>query len=237
MTKMTETYNYRLFEESWPRRMIHNSRFEWFRNTMASLYGSRAVSCIELGCFDGRLLDYFPISPCQYFGFDAGWEGGLDAAQARYHSAPGRIFRKATLPSELAGEPDASCDVAVALETLEHVPPDSVDGYLQQLARIAKGHLLVSAPNEIGPVFLAKYLAKKAYFGSAQAYRPSEVLWATLARMNKVERDDHKGFDYRLLAVQVAKYFDIVHVGGLPFHGVPPALSITVTILAKARRN
>ena len=120
-------------------------------------------------------------------------------------------------------------------ELLEHVPPDTVDGYLQQFERITTGHLLVSVPNEVGLVFLAKYLAKKAYFGSSQAYRPSEMLWATLGQMDKVERNDHKGFDYRCLIDQITKRFHIVRIGGLPFGGMPAAMSVTVTILAKAR--
>ena len=98
MTPKTQCYNYRLFEESWLRRTIHNSRFEWFRNTMAALYGNRPVACVELGCFDGRLLQYFPVAPSHYQGLDAGFLGAIKIDVVRARRTLGAIAEFAISP-------------------------------------------------------------------------------------------------------------------------------------------
>ena len=108
---------------------------------------------------------------------------------------------------------------------------------MDELARLTDGHLIVSVPNELGPVFLAKYLAKLAIWRDAQAYRPREIVAATLRRSDLVERNDHKGFDYRDVVREIAARFDIIAVEGLPNIGLPVALSPTVGIFAKSRNN
>lgn len=230
----TKTYNERLFEGSGLRSWLHNSRFHWFSRT-APVYLPAAAKVVELGCFDGRLLSYFAEPPAEYAGFDAGVENGLTLAQRKFAGHPDFRFTKATVPVDLAHLPDKYFDMSVALETLEHVPARLVEGYIEQLARITKGTLLVSVPNEKGLIFLAKYIAKKAYFGSTQTYLPREVIAATLGLMHWVERDDHKGFDYAWLIRLIRKHFDVVAVGGLPVSGLPPLLSLTVTIIAKSK--
>jgi hypothetical protein len=61
------------------------------------------------------------------------------------------------------------------------------------------------------------------------------VVAATLRRSDKVQRDDHKGFDYRHVVAEVAKRFEILEVNGLASFGLPAALAPTVGIFAKSR--
>jgi hypothetical protein len=53
--------------------------------------------------------------------------------------------------------------------------------------------------------------------------------------MGKVERNDHKGFDYSALLGAIEAEFDIIEVGGLPIRGFPPSLSATVTVVARSK--
>ena len=234
---MTESYNARLFSDNGMRSWIHNSRFSWFRNAVGFYLAERkrSLRAVELGCFDGRLLSYFPHEPAEYWGFDADWEGGLSDAQRQFDQHPSRRFLKATEPGHLAMLPDNYFDVAASLETLEHVPPPLVAGYLRQLARITRGYLFVTVPNEKGMVFLAKHIAKKISYGGTQKYRVSEVIFATAGMMNRVERNDHKGFNYSSLINLIAKEFNILKISGLPLESMPPWLSPTVTIIARSK--
>ena len=232
--KQDDGYTDRLFSSGTLRGFFHNSRFLWFRRTLEKLPLSD-YRAVEIGCFDGRLLGFFPRPPVLYEGLDADWEGGLSAAQAAYAGHASWRFRLVTTPSALADFRDRTFNVGAALETLEHVPPDLVDGYLKELARVVDGYLLVSIPNEKGIVFLVKWLVKRFVFGSTQDYRVSEIVAATLGRMDKVARHDHKGFDYAVLLRQIEQYFDLVKVEGVPFSFLPPALSFTVCVLARSR--
>lgn len=59
---------------------------------------------------------------------------------------------------ELNGE---EFDISICMETLEHIPPDLVGGYLKELSKATKNYIFISVPNEIGVVFLFKHLVKK----------------------------------------------------------------------------
>ena len=118
-------------------------------------------SVIEIGCFDGKLIDFLPAKPQRYVGFDANWEGGLDVALKRWNGCPQFTFHRASSADNIRLPDNTVFDVAVMMETLEHVPAPAVDGYLSLLARHLDGYLFVTVPNEKGPVFLAKWLAKR----------------------------------------------------------------------------
>lgn len=228
-------YNERLFSGKTIRSRLHNSRFLWFRKTLKST-GVEKFKAVELGCFDGRLLEYFPTAPVCYEGLDADWEGGLTAAQQKFNQHPSWHFRKAVDPSALAEFADHSFNVGAALETLEHVPPHLIDGYLKELARIIDGYFLVTVPNEKGLIFLMKWLVKRLLLNySGQKYKFSELVAATFGQMHKVERSDHKGFDYAALARQIEQHFDLVRMEGMPMPYLPVSLSFTVCILAKSK--
>jgi SAM-dependent methyltransferase len=183
--------------------------------------GVRADSVLELGCYDGKLLDYLTPPPARYVGLDANWEGGLDLAW-RNRQTDNHEFRLCREPLEmaLAGE---QFDVSVAMETLEHVPPDLVDPYLRELAVATRGYCFVTVPNEIGLLFIAKYLTKRLRGGDFAAYSAWELVNQTLGRTDRVARDEHKGFDYRRLKSAFTRHFDLVEFSGHPFAWLPAA--------------
>ena len=72
-------YNSRLFNTGRIRRFYHMARFDF----VADLIKRRKINVeqfLELGCFDGRLLQHIP-QPDHYVGIDANVEGGLDLAK------------------------------------------------------------------------------------------------------------------------------------------------------------
>jgi len=182
------------------------------------------------------LLDYIPPRIDRYVGLDAGWEGGLALAQERFKDRSNFTFRQAIDPSALAEYADKSFNLAAAIETLEHVPPGLIDPYLAELARVIDGHLIIEVPNEKGLLFLVKYLAKKVIVRKTQDYTFKEIVAATLGRMQDVERNDHKGFDYAALAAQVGRRFDLISVEAIHFPKMlPTSLSFSIGIVARSK--
>jgi hypothetical protein len=223
-------YNERLFK-SGPRKFYHLARFNWVRRQVAAC-GLKNLRLVEVGCFDGRLINEIGDSVAEYVGLDANWEGGLDLGRNKFAGRNEIKFIKAVDPSPLAAFPNGYFNAAAALETLEHISPDMVGDYLDELARITKGHIFITVPNELGPVFLMKRVAKAILYGHVEPYSWRELAAATLYRSDLVGRNQHKGFDYRELISEVAKRFQIVSVEGLPPLGLPPGLSATAAILA-----
>ncbi|MGA9774272.1 MAG: class I SAM-dependent methyltransferase [Blastocatellia bacterium] len=227
-----EDYNERLFSGNW-RSRIHLSRFYWLAAKMRGLNLNR-VSIIELGCYDGKTLGFLDAVPERYLGLDANWEGGLDSGKVAWENFPNIELRHCRKPEEIP-TPQKAFDVGVCMETLEHVPPDLVEPYLQKLSQVIEGHLFITVPIERGLIFLLKHGLKKVFGMKDEKFHTMEFINCILGRMNKVRRREHKGFDDRLLVRQVEKYFDIVRVSGVfPGLGIL-SLNLTIGIIAKTK--
>jgi 2-polyprenyl-3-methyl-5-hydroxy-6-metoxy-1,4-benzoquinol methylase len=158
---------------------LHLARFQWFSSEV-NKRNCVTNSVLELGCFDGKLIDFLPSKPSRYVGFDANWEGGLDIAKVTWAAHPNFLFSQAASPDEMRLNRNDVFNIAVAMETLEHVPPESVDGYLRKIAQRLEGYIFVTVPNEKGLVFLIKWLAKKILSGDVESYTLSELTNAIL---------------------------------------------------------
>jgi hypothetical protein len=228
-------YNERLFSGGL-RGRLHGARFAWLNESLRRIRAS-CVNVLELGCFDARSLHYLPRKPESYLGLDANWEGGLDQGRTSWRDDPSVRLEICSTPAELRGHAEGRrFDTTLCLETLEHVAPDMVDSYLEEIARVTTGYFVVTVPNEKGPVFLAKYLVKRS-FGDYFHYRPIEIWGALTGRMDLVERNDHKGFDYDDMVQAIARHFDVVEVSGFPFRRLPRWANFGVGIIAAARKR
>ena len=235
-TPSTTAYNERLFSRRGLRRWYHMARFHWVRDKVERHIAGE-LRLVELGCYDGRLYETLKPRVGEYVGFDSELSLGMELAQSKYAGTKGVTLVVADDPAALGLFADRHFNAAAALETLEHVPPELVNGYLDQLRRVTGGHLFVTVPNELGPVFLAKFIAKRLLFSGGERYSFRELVAATLGRSDRIRRLQHKGFDYRQLLAEIRKRFEIIAVEGLPKVGLPAALSPTVAILARSRAN
>ena len=232
MKKLTEAgYNERLFNGGL-RGILHSARYHWLYSTIESI-GCDSNTVIELGCFDGKAIDYLPKSPSKYLGLDANWEGGLDLARDKWRGHDRYRFQLCNKPEDidLNGE---KFDIAICMETLEHIPTGLVAGYIEELSKATKDYLFVSLPNEIGVVFFFKHLVKLLY-GDREKYTLFEFLNQVIGRTHKVKRDNHKGFNYYHMIDQLEESFDIVDVSGFPLSRLPSYLNFGVGIVAKRK--
>jgi 2-polyprenyl-3-methyl-5-hydroxy-6-metoxy-1,4-benzoquinol methylase len=228
-------YNERLFSGG-IRRRLHLARFQWLTTKLDSL-GCAADSVVELGCFDGKLLDFLPNVPTRYVGFDANWEGGLDVAKERRGKLSNCSFFQVSSPDEMHLKNKDIFEIAVIMETLEHIPPELIDGYLRVVSQHLNGYLFVTVPNEKGLVFLAKWIVKKVLSKDAHDFSFSELCNATLGRMDRIARDQRKGFDYQAMVHEIEKYFDVIDISGHPLGFLPHSLCFGIGIVAKPKNE
>jgi SAM-dependent methyltransferase len=106
--------------------------------------GLRPRSIIEVGCGDGRLI------------------GSLSAAARRVGvdiSSQAIAFARAFHPDVEFSAADAATiseqfDAVLAIEVLEHIPDENVDGFLKLLETRCEdgGHVVISVPSQVLPV-------------------------------------------------------------------------------------
>lgn len=230
-SKDTSTYNERLFG-SGIRGKLHRGRYDWVNKAIQS-HDITTNSVLELGCFDGKVIDFLPNRPERYLGLDANWEGGLDIALELWKDFPEYEFRHCNDP-KIMGLADELFDISICLETIEHVPPEMVDPYLEHLARSTSNLTFISVPNEIGPVFLIKHLIK-FLVNEGDSYTFSELLNQSIGRVHKVSRDQHKGFSWKVFEKMVTNHFDIVSIDGISPSILGPYLSFGVGFVVKPK--
>jgi 2-polyprenyl-3-methyl-5-hydroxy-6-metoxy-1,4-benzoquinol methylase len=109
---------------------------------------------VDVGCGAGRLRAALGDRPSRYIGVDA----------VRYDEfPPGAEFLLADLDRDAVPVDDATADVAVALETIEHL--ENPRRFLRELARITRpgGTIVISTPNQVSLLSLLTVVTKHRF--------------------------------------------------------------------------
>ena len=199
---MPDTYNDRLFHGNRARRFLHERRFWWLIDRLHRMHISRAA-VIEIGCYDAKTISYLErggIAVTRYVGYEADADVFV-RAQPHWSSRPEISLVKSTSPSDI--DLSATFDVGICMETLEHLPDDLVDGYLDVLARVVSG-----------PVFFTIPVERADAAGQATGYRIfgmyrdrlswRDLLNGALSRTDRIPRHEHRGFDDRRMLERIA---------------------------------
>jgi 2-polyprenyl-3-methyl-5-hydroxy-6-metoxy-1,4-benzoquinol methylase len=129
-----------------------------FERALAELFAKAApASVLDIGCGEGVLTERWAtqLDPAPVVGIDledpklhAEWDA------RRRPNLEFRTFEGAHVPFDAC-----SFDLVAAIEVLEHVPDP--EATVAEMARVARGHLLVSVPHE--PLWRALNMARGAY--------------------------------------------------------------------------
>jgi hypothetical protein len=226
---MVTGYNERLFKGRF-RGWFHLARFRWIKK-ICSIHSPDMKCVVELGCFDARTLDWIP-TPIKFYGYDAGWEGGLLAARKRFIGCKEFHFLQCDSPDTFMDIKE-KVTLFISLETLEHIPAYMLYGYVEKISIANPDYVLITVPNEKGAIFFIKYIFKY-FIGSAEKYTWREFLAATFCRMDYVTRNEHKGFDWEIIREIFKNHFILVGVEGVQFPLLPLWANLQIGMVFKA---
>jgi hypothetical protein len=214
------SYNNRLFSRG-IRSRFHLLRFHWAIAQLKQLQRQDPecfpLRCIELGCYDAKTVRFIEDAqlPMEaYDGFDADWEDGLSLGQALWKGRDEVRLRFCIKPDDISS-PERPYNCGLSMETFEHIPPELVEPYLERLSQVIDGYLIITVPVERGVTFFYRHAIKRALGLDRYKFTAAEFMNSMVGRLDRVTRDNHKGFDDRLLVRQVGRYFDVVKVEGI----------------------
>jgi hypothetical protein len=217
-TPLEQAYENQIFSRGKLRASLHLRRFHWLVGQIRRA-GYTRITAVDLGCSDGRIVEMIEAGGVQvtrYQGFDANWHKCIVFAREKFATRPELSFTICKVPEEM--HPEAHAQIGICMETLEHAPPECVDGYLAILQRTVTDLMFITVPVERGPIFVAKHAAKQVLGINDQEFRSiwSRDFWnQALGRMDRVPRHQHRGFDDRDFVRAVARHFEIISVKGL----------------------
>lgn len=222
-------YNERVFARGF-RCRLHMARFHWCRKIVRDLKIPHS-SVLELGCFDGRILEHLPTFPDVYDGYDANWEGGVELGREKWMGKSGvNLHESVSVDHFLRGNMQ-TYDLSISMETLEHLPRKDIPDYLSKLKHATSRYCLITVPNEVGAVFVAKWLCKKLLIGSADQYTLREFVCQAFGWVDNFAHREHKGFSHRWLISEVEKCFRIIKIEGLPSPWLPLWCNFTIGLV------
>lgn len=230
MDALKKNCNERLFSLGM-RSRYHFARFSWFREKSIQ-YQSSCRRILEFGCFDAKPLDFLPSEPEVYFGFDADWEGGLQVGRRRGANEQTDELRSCNSPNHLAeGEP---FDIAICMETLEHLPLKDIDAYLDYLRRMTVDFCYSTIPVESGVFFPLKYVYKWFVEAVTAPFRFSELAAAAFGCMHKVQcmEAGRRGFDFRKCLDKIETFSEPADIEGIPLSRLPLSFNPTIGSVA-----
>jgi 2-polyprenyl-3-methyl-5-hydroxy-6-metoxy-1,4-benzoquinol methylase len=185
--------------------------------------GARGV-VVDVGCGIGRFRDFAADLIQDYIGIDVVRHPGLPS-DAR--------FGRADLDREPIPLAPASCDVVVAIETVEHL--ENPRAFVRELSRILKpgGWLVVTTPNQVSLLSLLSLVVKGRFVAFQDAYYPihcTALLPIDLLRMAADCRLSHAELHFTASGRMPLTH---VHYPGALARLFPQALSDNVLMVAR----
>jgi SAM-dependent methyltransferase len=118
---------------------------------------------VDVGCGIGRFLEHAGDLVLDYIGIDVVRHPGL---------SPDAAFHRADLDREGIPLADASADIVVALETIEHL--ESPREFCRELTRVLKpgGWLVMSTPNQRSMLSILCLIVRGRFVAFQDAYYP-----------------------------------------------------------------
>jgi 2-polyprenyl-3-methyl-5-hydroxy-6-metoxy-1,4-benzoquinol methylase len=231
----------------------HERRFLAARRMVAPFAGRRLL---DYGCGDGTFLaqvhDLCPAAT----GVEVD-DVLVRDARARFAAVRGLDF---VHTAELDSLPAGAFGVVTCMEVLEHCTPESVDGVVAQIRRLAArdAAIIVSVPVETGPALLVKQAARAAAgargisgYQDREHYRPGELARMLVAgRGTAIDRPvyetafadgspnryhGHKGFNWRALAARLERDFVLERTRFSPLPLLGPLLNSQAWMLCRPR--
>lgn len=218
---------------------LHSFRFKTVIRYMEKLereIPSRPIVIMDIGCGSGGffevLKDRFNV---RFIGVEI-QEKYVAQTREKYKDDP-RVTIMQRDAAEAGLYEETNPDIVVALESMEHIPPDTVVEIIHRLKNIPSLRLFIaSVPIEVGPSLWIKNIGSALMgYHRHKEYSWAQTFWAGFYKLDKLPRHNgrHMGFDWRWLAQTIRLNLTMVAVHTSPFDCIPTWLAPSILFVAK----
>lgn len=223
---------------------IRYKRLTTLTRALANGIPERPLRVLDIGSAQcGTLTAIAPIAPIDYYGleserrfFQPSPPAGFPAERFHNMNVDACEFDVAELPQ---------LDLAVALETFEHIGEARSFELLRRLHGHGVPRLFITVPSEVGPSIWVKNVGSAMMgYDRYREYTWIETLNAGLYRLDKLPAHDyigpgmrgHKGFDWRWLAHSIRSFYSTVKIWSSPYNWLPTSVSPSIHLWAEQPR-
>ncbi len=145
------------------------SSSEAIYKTVARALRSRGISggtVVDVGCGSGGLKPYIADQFSRYIGLDL----------VKYDGFPQEVeFYQVDLETQTINLPSSLADVAVSVETIEHL--ENPRAFFREITRIVRpnGYILLTTPNQLSMLSLLTLLIKKRFSSFQDIHYPAHL--------------------------------------------------------------
>jgi cyclopropane fatty-acyl-phospholipid synthase-like methyltransferase len=223
-------------------RYLHSHRFNKTLEVLNkfSLSSKKQFNLVEIGCAHAKLYSkinnrfnyqYIGIEPCKE---------SCDIANQRYNKQENFSIMQGYAEDKL--NLIENIDIVIALETLEHIPENTVVRIIEKIAEKKPSIFICSVPIELGPIIWIKTLGSFIMrYKRNQDYTLKEIFWAGFGvkKLDKLQPHGtgHKGFNHYWLMQTIRHHFQITKTINFPFSWLPFGLSTSVFMLSSPRNK
>jgi SAM-dependent methyltransferase len=205
-----------------PAAMVHRARLDRVRSLVEALGLPGTGTLVDLGCSDGFIASELRASGA----LPEGWRVvGYDHTEKLLAAAEARGLSNAAFHwidlNDQSSELAERGDLVVSLETLEHVGDWRSALHIADDATVPGGRLILSLPNEVGAIGLAKLtvrplLRRRPYgdlfpsAGDRVRYAARVAAYRDISYLREPARPGwgpHLGFDYRNVLAHIHREF------------------------------
>ncbi len=209
-------------------KFLHNARYRALVRAVRALPAWRTIRVLDLGAGPAKAFGALDrIARIDYVGIDLN-EHFCRYASERYGDAANFRMLNASFLEDRLMTSLGHFDLAIALETMEHIGTAGADKLAKTVANMGVRTFICSVPIEVGPPVALKNIGSAVCgYTRHTEYSAADTFWAVLGRLDKVRPYDggHRAFDWRELSRTLSLYFPRKKVSVLPVSVLPAWLN------------
>ena len=191
-------------------RFLHQRKYDLTKQVIKNDFGNNKLKILDIGCGTATMFGFLKNEAINFH------YTGIEPQKELYsvaenHYSTETNFNLIKNKIEIYLDKLDDYDLILAMDTLEHIPLNSINKIIENISNLSGKKFLINVPNEVGPILAIKNLGSYIMrYPRFKEYDFFENIYASTYNIDKISHhiDAHKGFDWRHLLYTLNYYYD-----------------------------